>query len=95
LQEVEIRGFRKGAKIPTQVVVAQVGTEAVKSKAIQDLSDRAIARVTTSGEVTLIGQSLLDGGEDAIIARFNPGAELQFEIKVPSGPTSHCHMRGR
>ena len=68
-QSVDIKGFRKGSTIPTQVIVSQVGSEAVKSRAIQDLSDRALAVVTNSGEVRLIGTSKLDGGGEALALR--------------------------
>ena len=57
---VDIRGFRKGSKIPTQVVVASVGQKAVKSKAIDDLNNMALARVNQMNEVTLIGNSQLE-----------------------------------
>jgi hypothetical protein len=64
-QDLEIKGFRKGSKVPTQVVVAQVGADAVKSKALQDLSDRAISYVSSGGTVALVGQSKLKGGGEA------------------------------
>jgi len=43
-------------------VVAHVGADAVKSKALQDLSDRAISYVSTAGTYSLVGQSKLKGG---------------------------------
>ena len=67
-------------------MVAQIGADAVKSKAIQDLSDRALSSVTNSGQVALIGQSRLAGGEDAIIDRYNPGQELNFDIQCDVWP---------
>lgn len=113
--------------------MAQVGADAVKSKALQDLSDRAISYVSSAGTVALVGQSKLKGGgerqnpisrvrergllsdsshklpfratlhwlarvpvctnitlsrarvsaaEDPVIARYNPGDDLVFEIQV-------------
>lgn len=82
---IDIKGFRKGSAIPTQVVAAQIGAEAVKSKAIQDLSDRALQ--TVGQQVSLLGESELVGGEDALIDRYNPGQELSFEITCDVWPT--------
>jgi len=59
-QGVDIKGFRKGTPIPTQVVVAQIGSEAVKSKAIADLTDLALNMVKQ--QVPLVGQTELEGG---------------------------------
>jgi len=85
-KDLEIKGFRKGSKVPTQVIVAQVGADAVKSKALQDLSDRAISYVSSAGTVALVGQSKLKGGEDPVIARYNPGDDLVFEIQCDVWP---------
>lgn len=63
-QDIELKGFRKGTKVPTQVVAARVGVDVVKSRALQDLSQRATARVSQSGEAALIGESVFDGGGD-------------------------------
>ena len=70
---VDIRGFRKGSKIPTQVVVAQIGAKAIKSKAIDDLHNMATARVNQMNEVQLIGEAMLEHGEDLVN---NQSAEL-------------------
>lgn len=85
-KDIDVKGFRKGTKVPTQVVASRIGADVVKSRALQDLSQRATARVGQSGEVALIGESVFEGGEDAVINRFNPGAELQFAIKCEVFP---------
>ena len=83
---VEIRGFRKGSKIPTQVVVASVGSKAVKSKAIDDLNNMALARVNQMNEVTLIGNSQFENGEDFWLEQFTPGNDFTFNIKCDVWP---------
>ena len=47
-------------------MVAQVGADAVKSKALQDLSDRAISYVSSAGTYSLVGQSKLKGGGECV-----------------------------
>jgi trigger factor len=83
---VDIRGFRKGSKIPTQVVVASIGADAVKSKAIDDLNNMALARVNQMNEVTLIGSSVLEHGEDHWLGVFEPGKDFEFNIKCDVWP---------
>ena len=59
-QGVDIKGFRRGSSIPTQIVVAQIGAEAVKSKAVSDLTDLAMNMVKQ--QVPLVGQYVIEGG---------------------------------
>ena len=83
---VDIRGFRKGSKIPTQVVVAQIGAKAIKSKAIDDLHNMATARVNQMNEVQLIGEAMLEHGEDHWIQIFEPGKDFEFETTCDVWP---------
>ena len=79
-KRTEIRGFRKGSKIPTNVVVNFVGAEAIKSKALQDISDKAIARAVATAGVKLVGQPQFTNGEDALIGEYNPGEPLDIPV---------------
>lgn len=75
----DIRGFRKGSKIPTQVVVNFIGSENIKSKAIQGLSEMLISQVSSSG-LHLIGDPIYENGEDTVINDYVPGEKLKMDV---------------
>jgi trigger factor len=79
-REMRIPGFRKG-KVPAQMVIRQLGREAVLDEAVRAALPRWYERAVTDAKIAAIGDPKLDLGDLP-----EKGAPLAFSIEVAVRP---------
>jgi len=90
-KKVAIPGFRKGAKIPTQVLenawAKQGGKKALKTMTINDLCGELIgATLKLEYELEPIGQPTLVTPAEQLAESFTPGEDLEVVVKCDVWP---------
>ena len=89
-KSVQIPGFRKGAKIPPQVLeqamAAKGGRHAMKVQAINELANTLIEPTLKAESLDPIGQPILLESAEALAETFTPGQELTLQIKCDVWP---------
>jgi trigger factor len=80
---VNIPGFRKGSKIPEDMICATVGAEVVRQTAIEILSEDALKIVLQEHpEVRAAGQARLATDVKEVEKTFEPGQSMNMELHM-------------
>jgi trigger factor len=80
---VNIPGFRKGAKIPEDMICAAVGPEVVRQTAIEILSEQALKLILQDHpEIKAAGQASLATDPKELEKSFEPGQPMDMELKM-------------
>ena len=89
-KQLTLPGFRKGSKIPPQVLeqtmAAKGGRNALKVQAINELVNQLVGPTLKAQELDPIGVPVLQTTAEQLAETFVPGAELQLNVKCDVWP---------
>jgi trigger factor len=85
-RSVKLPGFRKG-KVPRPVLLQQIGPLRIRATALEDLVDSCFQDALRQEQIEAIGRPELQEGFEAVLERFEPGAELTFTLELDVEPT--------
>jgi len=85
-RSVKLPGFRKG-KVPRAVLVQQIGPLRIRATALEELVDSVFREALAQENIAALSQPVLEGGFEAVLARFEPGSDLSFTLELDVEPT--------
>ena len=85
-RSIKLPGFRKG-KVPRPVLLQQIGPLRIRATALEDLVDSCFQDAVRQEKIEAIGRPELQEGFEAVLERFEPGAELTFTLELDVEPT--------
>jgi trigger factor len=85
-RSVKLPGFRKG-KVPRAVLVQQIGPLRIRATALEELVDSVFREALAQEKIAALSQPVLEGGFEAVLARFEPGSDLSFTLELDVEPT--------
>jgi trigger factor len=85
-RSVRLPGFRPG-KVPRQVLLNQIGTQRIRATALEDLVDSAYRDALVQTGVAPLSRPELEEEFEALLNRFQPGAPLEFTLRIDVRPT--------
>ncbi len=84
-RSIKLPGFRKG-KVPRPVLLQQIGPLRIRATALEDLVDSCFQDAVRQEKIEAIGRPELQEGFEAVLERFEPGAELTFTLELDVEP---------
>lgn len=85
-RSVKLPGFRKG-KVPRAVLMQQIGPLRIRATALEELVDSVFREALAQEKIAALSQPVLEGGFEAVLARFEPGNDLSFTLEIDVEPT--------
>jgi len=85
-RSIKLPGFRKG-KVPRPVLLQQIGPLRIRATALEDLVDSCFQDAVRQEKIEAIGRPELQEGFEAVLERFEPGAEFSFTLELDVEPT--------
>ncbi|MFN6133372.1 MAG: trigger factor [Synechococcaceae cyanobacterium] len=85
-RSVRLPGFRPG-KVPRQVLLNQIGTQRIRATALEDLVDSAYRDALAQTGVAPLSRPELEEEFETLLNRFEPGAPLEFTLRIDVRPT--------
>lgn len=85
MRSAQIPGFRRG-KVPRQVILQQVGVQALKAEALEDLIQKTLKEAIEQEKIDAIGNFQLSSSFDELVAQFQEGAAVTYSASVDIPP---------
>jgi trigger factor len=85
MKSAQIPGFRRG-KVPRQVILQQVGVQALKAETLEDLIQKTLKEAIEQEKIDAIGNFQLSTSFDELVAQFQDGAAVTYSASVDVPP---------
>lgn len=82
---VRIPGFRKG-KVPRQVLLQQIGPQALKLAALDELLNVGITEAVKQEKLEPVGQATMETPEEELAKNYEPGQPITFSVLLDVFP---------
>jgi trigger factor len=85
MRSAQIPGFRRG-KVPRQVILQQVGVQALKAETLEDLIQKTLKEAIEQEKIDAIGNFQLSSSFDELVAQFQDGSAITYSASVDVPP---------